>query len=429
MALNILVAPSGFKEGLDARDVAASIARGVARALPSACITVLPLMDGGEGFTHALVETANGSLHRMRTTDPLGRPIDVEIGLLGQATRPTAVIEIAAAAGLRLVAPAERDLARASSTGVGRMIRRALDLGAKRILIGCGDSGVNDGGAGLARILGARFLDRDGNEIGEGALPLTRLARIDLSGLDPRLAACEIEVAVNWKNVLAGRRGVSRVYGPQKGASPELIERLDQALVVFARCIRDATGRDVAAMPGAGASGGIGAALAGLCGASLIPRFEVVRRHLPFDEKLAAADLVLTAEGSVDSQSARGKIPAEVASRARALGVPVILLAGSIGHGADAVLETGISAFFSISDGPMSLEQSMHAAERLLEATAAQAARSFYAGFRAAARNRSELNTLPVSGAAPEHGSPKIHTLRGGFACFPPEGAANLSTA
>ena len=357
-------------------------------------------MDGGEGFTRSLVETTNGSLHRMRTTDPLGRPIEVEIGLLGQAAKRTAVIEIAAAAGLRLVAPAERDLARASSAGVGHMIRRALDLGAKRSLVGCGDSGVNEGGPGLARVLGAWFLQRTGNEIGEGALPLNRLARIDVSGLDPRLAACEIEVAVNWKNALTGPRGVSRVYGPQKGACADLIDRLDSALLVLARCLREATACDVAAMLGAGASGGIGAALAGLCGASLIPRFEVVRRYLPFDEKLAAADLVLTAEGSIDAQSAHGKIPAEVASRARVLGIPVILLAGSVGRGADAIHATGISAYFSIADGPMSLEQSMLNAERLLEAAAAQAVRSFYAGFRAATRNRSDLNNSRVGSVA-----------------------------
>jgi len=392
MAFNILVAPSGFKEGLDARDVAASIARGVARALPSASIDILPLMDGGEGFTRSLVETTNGLLQRMHATDPFGRSIEVEIGLLGHAAERTAVIEIAAAAGLRLVAPAERNLARASSAGVGHMIRHALDLGVTRILVGCGDSGVNDGGAGLARILGARFLDRDGEEIGDGALPLNRLARIDLSGLDPRLAACEIEVAVNWKNALTGPQGVSRVYGPQKGASADLIDRLDGALLVFARCVRDATACDVAAMPGAGASGGIGAALAGLCGASLIPRFEVVRRYLPFDEKLAAADLVLTAEGSIDAQSAQGKIPAEVASRARVLGVPVILLAGNIGRDADAIHTTGISAYFSIAEGPMSLEQSMLNADRLLEASAAEAVRSFHAGFHAASRNCSNLN-------------------------------------
>ncbi len=382
MPFNILVAPSGFKECLDVRDVAAAIARGVASALPSARMDVLPLMDGGEGFTQSLVDIANGSLHRVRTTDPLGRPIDAEIGMFPRSDKLTAVIEIASAAGLRLVQPAERDLARASSAGVGQLIRHALDLGARRILVGCGDSGVNDGGAGLARALGARFLDRDGREIADGATPLIELARIDLSGLDPRLAACEIEVAVNWKNALLGPRGVSRVYGPQKGASAGLIEQLNSALCILARRVREATGRDVAVMPGAGASGGIGAALAGLCGASLIPRFEIVRRYLPFDEKLAAADLVITAEGGIDTQSAHGKLPAEIAARARVLGIPVILLAGTIENGSDALHAAGISACFSITRGPTSLTQSMNDAAHLLEATAAQAVRCFHAGFR-----------------------------------------------
>jgi glycerate kinase len=389
MTLNILVAPSGFKECLDARDVAAAIARGAARAIPSATIDEMPLMDGGEGFTRLLVHMTDGSLHSVKTTDPLGRAIEAEIGLLGGTEVPTAVVEIAAAAGLRLVEPAERDLARAASTGVGRMIRHALDLGVRRILIGCGDSGVNDGGAGLARALGARFFDHNGHEIGDGALPLVDLSRIDISGLDPRLAACEIEVAVNWKNTLTGPRGVSRIYGPQKGASPELVETLHEAMCVFARRVREATGRDVEAMPGAGASGGIGAALAGICGASLIPRFEVVRRYLPFDRILSKADLVLTAEGGIDAQSAHGKLPAEIAARARARGIPVILLAGYVSDTTDALFTAGISACFSIAQGPMTLKQSMEDAERLLETTVAQAVRCFHAGFHASQRSKS----------------------------------------
>ena len=386
MSLNILVAPSGFKEGLDARAVAAAIARGTARALPVATITQLPLMDGGDGFTRVLVETTRGMLLTVEATDPLGRPISADIGFLGGTTTKTAVIEIAAAAGLRLVAPAERDLARASSAGVGKLIRHALDLGARRILIGCGDSGVNDAGVGLARVLGARFLDEAGTDIEEGPLALRALAKIDLSQLDPRLATTEVEVAVNWKNALIGTRGVSRIYGPQKGASAELVAALDDALARYAQVVQATTGCDISAVPGAGASGGIGAALAGLCGARLIPRFEVVQRYLQFEEQLAHANLVLTAEGMIDRQSAYGKIPAEVAARARVKGIPVIVLAGAIGCGAEDVIATGVSAYFSITPRPMTLEHSMREASRLLEAAAEQAVRSFYAGFCAASR-------------------------------------------
>jgi glycerate 2-kinase len=403
MPLNILVAPSGFKEGLDARAVAAAIACGAARALPAATITRVPLMDGGEGFTRALVDTTSGVLHTVETTDPLGRSIVAEIGFLGGTGAKTAVIEIAAAAGMRLVAPAERDLARASSAGVGHLIRHALDLGAQRMLIGCGDSGVNDAGVGLARSLGARFLDEAGTDIGEGPLALRSLAKIDLSQFDPRIATTEIEVAVNWKNALIGARGVSRVYGPQKGASAELAAALDDALARYALVVKATTGCNVAALPGAGASGGIGAALAGLCGARLIPRFDVVQRYLPFEDRLANADLVLTAEGTIDRQSAYGKIPAEVAARARAKGIPVIALAGSIECRAEEILATGVSACFSIAPGPMTFEQSMREASGLLEAAAEQAVRSFYAGFRAASGAQARMmpeKTFRFFGAA-----------------------------
>ncbi len=388
MPFNILVAPSGFKEGLDACDVAAAIARGAARAVPDANIAQLPLMDGGEGFTRALVNTTSGSLMTVATSDPLGRPIEAQIGLLGGTQLKTAVLEIASAAGLRLVDPVERDLARASSAGVGHLIRHALNVGARRILIGCGDSGINDGGAGLARVLGARFLDNSGCEIEDGALPLLKLSRIDLSRLDPRLSAVAIEVAVNWKNALTGAQGVSRVYGPQKGADAALVEKLDAALVNFATCVRAAVGRDIAGQPGAGASGGIGGALSGLCGARLIPRFEVVRRYLPFDAHLERAALVITAEGALDRQSASGKIPAEVAARAFAKGVPVLVLAGAIGDGAEATLETGVSAYFSIARRPITLKQSMADAAHLIEGAAEQAVRGFYAGFLAATLQR-----------------------------------------
>lgn len=383
MPLNVLVAPSGFKEGIDASEVAAAIAAGVKRALPGAHVARLPLMDGGEGFTTAMVNTTAGRLIRVSTSDPLGRQIEACIGLLGGTSHTTAVIEIAAAAGLRLMAPNERDIGRASSAGVGHLIRHALDTGARRILIGCGDSGVNDGGAGLARALGARFLDAGGRDLDDGALALLDLSAIDLSRLDPRLDETKIEVAVNWKNALLGPRGVSRVYGPQKGASPELIERLEQALQILATHITATTSRDAAAQPGAGASGGIGAALHGLCRASLIPRFEVILRHLPFEAHLDKADLVITAEGMIDGQSARGKIPGEVAQRARSKGIPVIALAGGIGEGAEATLEKGVSAYFSITPSPVTLKQSMTHAAQYLSDTAEQAVRTFSAGLAA----------------------------------------------
>src|SRR5690606_13282456 len=207
-----------------------------------------------------------------RVSDPLGRPVLATLGVIREAEARTAVIEIAQAAGLRLLHPNERDMLRASSRGVGQLIRMALDLGVQRILIGCGDSGVNDGGAGLVHALGARFFDDAGGELDGSPEELLRLARIDTSGLDLRLATTRIDVAMNWQNVLLGHRGVTRTYGPQKGVAQDQLEKLETGLATYARCIRETTGVDVAKLSGAGASGGIGAALAGLCGAELHPR-------------------------------------------------------------------------------------------------------------------------------------------------------------
>lgn len=405
MSLKILVAPSGFKESLDARDAARAISAGVRRALPDAEIDSVPMIDGGEGFTAALVEITGGTAHVCHVSGPDGRPVEARIGFIGGALRRTAVIEIAAAAGLGLVPPGERDLARASSFGVGELILKALDLGAEQILIGCGDSGVNDGGAGLATALGARFLDGEGREVGRGGDRLAELKRIDLSGLDARLRDVRIEAAVNWQNALLGPNGVTRIYGPQKGATADQIERLERGLEALAAGTLAATGVDVARQPGAGASGGIGAALAGLLGATLRPRFDVITQYLDFSRRLAEADLVITAEGCIDRQSARGKIPGEIAIRARPLGIPVFALAGAIGAGAEAVLAAGVTAYASITQGPVTQAEAFQNVEPRLSAAAEQLVRAFAAGRRVvrptpAVRRRAEgLGSLALARA------------------------------
>lgn len=402
--MHILVIPSGFKEGLSSESVALAMARGARCAVPAANIVMLPLFDGGEGFTRALVSITGGTLHATPTCDPFGRPIDAKIGLLGGNGDKTAVIDIASAAGLRLMAPAERDLARASSAGVGHLMRHALDLGARRLLIGCGDSGINDGGSGLARILGFRFLGKDGRDLPDVATALTELVAIDCSGLDPRLASCRIEAVVNAQNMLTGPGGVSRVYGPQKGAPTVLVGQLDAALATLGQRICETTGRDVVNMPGAGASGGIGATLAGLLGAQLIPHFDLACTYLPIDEKLAWADLVLTAEGQIDAQSAMGKSSGEIAARAQGRGRPVIMITGSIGDGADTMLTTGADAYFSIVSRPMTLADAMRDAETLIEAATAHAVRAFHAGYVAGARLARPLR----SGEAGDHFDAKV---------------------
>lgn len=362
----VLVAPSGFKESLGAREVAEHITTGVLRVMPDAHVLQAPMVDGGEGFTEALVESTGGTMHTLRVTGPLGEPVDSFFGFLGGRAQKTAVIEMAAATGLRLVRRDRRNPMLTTSYGVGELIRAALDAGAERVLLGCGDSGINDGGAGMAQALGARLLDDEGWPIGHGGGELGRLQRIDLSRLDPRLARLQLDAAVNWHNALLGERGVARVFGPQKGATPSQVNALEGALERYARLIQQATGRDVGAMPGAGASGGLGAGIAGLLGGRLHPRYEVVMQYLELDRLIEQADLVITAEGSLDGQTPYGKIPAEVAQRAKRRGLPVIALAGTIGKGVRINFDHGIDAFASILKRPCTLEDAIANAGKLL---------------------------------------------------------------
>ena len=384
MTKTILVAPSGFKESLSADAAADHIADGVLRAMPEARILKAPMVDGGEGFTEALVGVTGGEIRRVTVTGPVGRPVESFFGLLGGQQTPTAVIEMAAAAGLRLVPRDRRDPTKTTSYGVGQLIAAALDAGARRILLGCGDSGINDGGAGMAQALGVRLLDAEGQEIGWGGGALHRLARIDMAGRDPRLDDVVIDAAVNWHNRLLGERGVARVFGPQKGATPAQVELLEAGLETYAARIRAATGVDVAAAQGAGASGGLGAGLMGMLGGRLHPRFELVMQYLDLDRLIAEADLVITAEGSLDGQTPYGKVPCEVAQRAKRRGLPVIALAGTIGKGVTANFDQGIDAFASILKRPCSLDEAIAKAEKLLKRAAEDAIRMIAVGMQLA---------------------------------------------
>jgi glycerate kinase len=386
MTINVLVAPSGFKESLSVKDVANAIADGVRRAIPNARILRAPMVDGGEGFTEGLVDAVGGRMFRLSVTGPVGEPVDSFFGILGGQGPKTAVIEMAAAAGLSLVPRDRRDPTRTTSYGVGELIKAALDAGAKRILLGCGDSGVNDGGVGMAQALGVRFMDDAGLEIGFGGAELARIARIDLTGRDPRLETVQIDAAVNWHNVLLGDRGVARVFAPQKGATPEQVLLLEEALENYARRIREATGIDIGTRNGSGASGGLGAAISALLLGTLYPRYDVVMQYLAFDDLLERADLVLTAEGSLDGQTPFGKIPAEVGRRAKAKGIPVIALAGTIGKGAALNFEHGIDAFASILKRPCTLEEAIAKAPSLLRRAAEDASRMVLVGMMLAGK-------------------------------------------
>jgi glycerate 2-kinase len=382
----VLVAPSGFKESLSADEVAQHIADGVHRAMPLARVIQAPLVDGGEGFTAALVQATGGTLHEKVVTGPVGQPVTAHFGFLGGRTQKTAVIEMAAAAGLRLVPRDQRNPMKTTSRGVGELIKAALDADAERILLGCGDSGINDGGAGMAQALGAQLLDDEGWPIGSGGEALARCRRIDLSRLDPRLAKVQLDAAVNWHNVLLGERGVARVFGPQKGATPEQVLILEAALQRYARLIHKARGVDVGTMPGAGASGGLGAGFAGLLGGRLHPRYDIVMQYLELDSLIEQADLVITAEGSLDHQTPHGKIPAEVAARAKRRGLPVIALAGTIGKGVRVNFDHGIDAFASILKRPCTLEDAIANAGKLLVRAAEDALRMVAVGLTLARR-------------------------------------------
>lgn len=383
MSLRILIAPSGFKESLSADEVADCIATGFLRAIPDAIIQKAPLVDGGEGFAKALVAATKGTLHEVEVTGPVGQPVQAHFGFWGgSGSKKTAVLEMAAAAGLRLVPQDCRNPLITTTYGVGELIRAALDAGAERILVGCGDSGTNDGGAGAAQALGVRLLDADGHELGQGGGELARLSHIDLSCRDPRLAKVEIDVACNWHNILCGPKGVARVFGPQKGASQETVARMAAALDWYADVIEAELGLDVRFMPGSGASGGLGTGLYALLEAMLHPRYNIVMQYLELDRLMETADLVITAEGAVDNQTPWGKIPSEVAQRAKRHNLPVIALAGTIGQGAEENYHYGIDAFGSILETPCSLTEAIFNADKLLTRTAERTARLLGVGNR-----------------------------------------------
>ena len=382
MTLRILVAPSGFKESLDANEVSNCISQGILRALPEASIKQLPLVDGGEGFTKTLVTTTGGTLHPLTVTGPVGQPVEAYYGFLGGTDTKTAVLEMAAAAGLRLVPRDARNPLKTTTYGVGELIKAALDDGAERILVGCGDSSTNDGGAGMAQALGVKLLDAAGEELGLGGGELNKLVRIDLSGRDRRLSGVQIDVACNWHNVLCGDRGVARVFGPQKGASPEVVAQMVSMLDNYADVIERDLGIDVRAMPGGGASGGLGTGLHALLGANLYSRYDIVMQYLEIDSLLQNVDLVFTAEGSIDFQTPRGKIPAEVAKLAKSYQLPVVVLAGTIGKDAPINFDYGIDSFASILEAPCSLLDAIASASELVTNAAERVTRLLLVGQR-----------------------------------------------
>ncbi|MGM7723189.1 glycerate kinase family protein [Metabacillus sp. Hm71] len=385
--MKIVIVPSGFKECLDAEEVALAMERGVRRFDPLIDLDVIPMIDGGEGFVKTIVHIKGGELVYRKVTGPVGRQIESYFGVYGENGRRTAVIEMAAVSGLKLIPSNKRNPLKTTTYGVGELILAALDEGVDHILIGCGDSGTSDGGAGMAQALGVQFNDKNQRivEINGGA-DLLKAASITTTQLDRRLHRVSIDVACNWKNILCGENGVARVFGPQKGATPKQVELLSQALDHYAALIQEAVGLDVRSMPGSGASGGLGAGLLAFTGAILHPRFDLILDYIEIEEKISAADLVFTAEGSIDFQTPNGKIPAEVARIAKKNNIPVIAITGTIGKGANVNYQAGIDAYSSIIQKPTSLKKAMKKAPKWIEESTESVLRQIAIGLGIAQR-------------------------------------------
>jgi glycerate kinase len=333
----IILAPDSFKESLTAQQVCVAMQAGLEKVFPDARYVHVPMADGGEGTVQSLVDATGGTVRRAWVTGPLGGAVEAAFGILGDGE--TAVIEMAAASGLELVPTADRDVRRATTYGTGELISVCLDQGARRLVLGLGGSATNDGGAGMAQALGAQLLDGSGRPLPLGGAALANLARIDVSGLDPRLRDCAIEVASDVTNPLTGPTGASAVYGPQKGATPADVTELDAALAHYADIVRCDLGRSVGQVPGAGAAGGLGAGLLAFTPARISSGIDIVIRLTGLVDHVAKADLVLTGEGRMDGQTRYGKTPFGVASVARAAGTPVIGIAGSVGEGIEELAE------------------------------------------------------------------------------------------
>lgn len=376
--MKVVVAPDSFKGSMTAKQAAEAIAAGFRRVYPDAEYVLIPMADGGEGSVQSLVDATDGRLVSATVTGPMGAPTDATFGLLGDGT--TAAVEMAAASGLTLVPRDERDPMRATTYGTGELIARALDEGVTRLIVGIGGSATNDGGAGVAQALGVRLLDARGHDIPPGGGGLSALARIDLADLDERLTGVSTVVACDVANPLTGPDGASAVYGPQKGATPEMIAQLDANLARLADRIARDVGVDVADVPGAGAAGGLGAGLLAFLGAELRSGVEIILDAVDFDARARGAALCITGEGQISRQTAFGKTPMGVASSPALRGVSVVALCGSVADDAGAVYDVGIDAVMPIVPGPTTLDEAIADAPSLTADAAERLARLLRAG-------------------------------------------------
>ncbi|KON83818.1 glycerate kinase [Rossellomorea marisflavi] len=361
--MKIVIAPDSFKESMTALEAAQSIEKGMKAVFPDAEYQLLPMADGGEGTVQSLVDATDGTIRERSVTGPLGETVQAFFGILGNGK--TAVIEMAAASGLHLVEPAKRNPLLTTSRGTGELIRAALDEGVSHIIVGIGGSATNDGGVGMMQALGGKFLDEKGEEIGPGGGALSAIKSIDLSLLDSRLDSVKLEVACDVTNPLTGPTGASAIFGPQKGATPEVVRMLDGNLAHLASITIG--GSEVASIAGTGAAGGLGFALLAFLKAELNRGIDIVLKAVNFSDKVKDASLVITGEGRIDGQTIYGKTPIGVAKSAKVYGIPVIGIAGSLTEDSTVVYEHGIDALFSIVPGIIDLNEAFSQAPRLLE--------------------------------------------------------------
>jgi len=363
---------------MSAGSVALHIRKGILKVLPDANCQVMPMADGGEGTVEALVEATNGRIESVRVHDPLMRTISSFFGVSGDGK--TAVIEMAATSGLALLKPEERNPLVTTTYGTGELIRYALDKGCQKIILGIGGSATVDGGVGMAQALGISFTDDTGWEVSPGGGGLGAIYKIDRANLDPRLTHCKVCAACDVTNPLTGPQGAAHIFGPQKGATPDMVRQLEDNMKHLARVILDTAHMDVELLPGSGAAGGMGAGIVAFLGGELKPGFELISQTVKLEEWIRWADLVITGEGKMDIQTAFGKAPAGVAKAARSMNKPAIAFIGSLGEELDNYLDLGFTAVIPIADKPMTLEQSMADAGRLLENAAERVGRIMMLG-------------------------------------------------
>jgi glycerate kinase len=371
--MKIVIAPDSYKGSIYASDAARAMADGVRRVLPDAEVVLVPVADGGDGTLETLVETSGGRIITSDVTGPLGETVSAQWGAMGDGV--TAVAEMARTSGLALVSLEDRDPLNATTYGLGEVILEALEAGYRRFILGIGGSATNDAGAGMAQALGVRLLDADGVVLPPGGAALARLARIDVSGLDPRAVDAEFDVACDVNNPLTGPEGASAVYGPQKGATPEMIEQLDAALSNFAGVVKRDLGADVNDVPGSGAAGGLGGGIMAFLGGRLRPGVDIVLDTVDLASRLEGADLIITGEGCMDFQTVYNKAPIGVARLAGERDIPVIGVSGSLGDGFTDVHDHGIAAAVAITQAPMTLDEATDRVAELIASATEQAVR------------------------------------------------------